>query len=243
MADQTERKIRLYELALENGRSASPFVWRIRYALAHKGLPFESEYLGFREIPSKFAGRFKTVPVIECGATMMAESWDIAEYLDQAYPDRPALFTSPAELAMVRFTDQWFTAEVLRKMFRIYILDVHDAAHPQDRPYFRESREKGFLRGRSLEDFTADRLSRLPALREALAPLRAHLAKFPFLGGAHPNFADYIVLGAFIWAGSVATVPMLQSDDSLRPYIERGLDLYDGLARDPRMKPLYESGC
>jgi hypothetical protein len=35
-------KVRLYELALANGRSASPFVWRIRYALAHKGIGFET---------------------------------------------------------------------------------------------------------------------------------------------------------------------------------------------------------
>ena len=231
-------KIKLYELALGNGRSASPFVWRIRFALAHKGLPFESEFLGFRDIPARFAGRFKTVPVIECGDVMMAESWDIAEYLDRAYPEQP-LFGSPAELSMVRLTDQWFTAEVMRKLFRIFLLDVHDAAHPLDQPYFRQSRENGFLRGRTLEDFTADRLSRLPALRESLAPLRAHLAKFPFLGGANPNFADYIVIGAFIWVGSVATVPPLQADDALLPYIERGLDLYGGLGRDPRMRPLY----
>ena len=234
-------KIKLYELALANGLSASPFVWRIRYALAHKGLLFESEHLGFRDIPARFGGRFKTVPVLECGGSMLAESWDIAEYLDQAYPDHPPLFTSPAELAMVRLTDQWFTAEVMRKMFRIYLLDVHDAAHPEDRAYFRNSREQGFLRGRTLEDFTADRTSRLPALREALAPLRAHLKQHPFLGGATPNFADYIVLGAFIWAGSVATLPVLQSDDALRPYIERGLDLYDGIAREARMPHLYTS--
>jgi glutathione S-transferase len=235
-----DKKIKLYELALANGRSASPFVWRIRYALAHKGLAFESETMGFREIPGRFAGRFKTVPVLECGDVMMAESWDIALYLDQAYPDHPALFSGPAELAMVRLFDHWFTAEVMRKMFRIYLLDVHDAAHPLDQPYFRESREKG-LRGRTLEDFTADRQSRLPALRESLMPLRTHLAKLAFLGGASPNFADYIALGAFVWAGSVATVPLLQADDPLRSYIERGLDLYDGLARDARMKPLYAS--
>jgi glutathione S-transferase len=240
MSNSSERNIRLYELALENGRSASPFVWRVRYALAHKGLTCDSEYLGFREIPDRFAGRFKTLPVIECGDTLMAESWDIAEWLDVAFPDHPPLFASPAELAMVRLTDQWFTAEVLRKLFRIYLLDVHDAAQPQDRPYFRESREKGFLRGRTLEDFTADRASRIPAMRDSLAPLRAHLQQFPYLGGAKPNFADYIVLGAMIWVGSVGTLPMLAHDDSLRPYIERGLDLYGGLARDPRMRSLYE---
>jgi hypothetical protein len=34
MTNDTERAIRLHELVLENGRSASPFVWRVRYALA-----------------------------------------------------------------------------------------------------------------------------------------------------------------------------------------------------------------
>jgi glutathione S-transferase len=240
MAANPAQRITLYELGLGNGRSASPFVWRTRYALAHKGLPFESELLGFREIPARFAGRFKTVPVIECGDVMVADSWDIAQYLDHAYPERPLLFTSPAELSMVRLTDQWFTAEIMRKLFRIYILDVHDAAHPLDQPYFRQSREGGLLRGHTLEDFTSDRLSRIPALRESLAPLRAHVAKFPFLGGATPNYADYIVLGGFIWAGSVATVPPLAADDALRPYLERGFDLYEGFGRDARMRPLFE---
>jgi glutathione S-transferase len=232
--------IRLYELALENGRSASPFVWRIRYALKHKGLPFESVYLGFREISACCAGRFKTVPILECGATAMAESWDIAQYLDAAFPTAPPLFANPAELALVRLMDEWFTWEVLRKMFRMYLLDVHNAARPEDRPYFRESRETLFLNGKTLEAYTADRVKYLPRLREAFNPLRSQLKRFPFMGGARPNYADYIVLGAFIWAASVGTVAMLAADDSLRAYVERGFDLYEGLARDPRMNSLFE---
>ena len=58
-------KIRLYELVLDNGRSASPYVWRIRYALAHKGLPCELVPVGFTEIPAIFGDRFKTLPVLE----------------------------------------------------------------------------------------------------------------------------------------------------------------------------------
>ena len=42
MSTSIGSKVRLYELALEDGRSASPFVWRIRYALAHKGISFET---------------------------------------------------------------------------------------------------------------------------------------------------------------------------------------------------------
>ena len=63
MGTPADAKVRLYELVLENGRSASPYVWRIRYALAHKGVPFESVPLGFTEIPKVFGGRFKTVPL------------------------------------------------------------------------------------------------------------------------------------------------------------------------------------
>jgi glutathione S-transferase len=234
-----EGKIRLYELVLDNGRSASPYVWRIRYALAHKGLPCEAVPVGFTEVSRILGGRFKTVPVIEHGDIAMAESWDIAEYLDRTFPDAPALFAAPAEFAMVRLTDTWFTVEVLRRMFGVYVLDVHNAARAEDRTYFRRSREE-YLKGAALEEFTADRASRLPALRDALVPLRVHLSRHPFLGGKAPNYADYIALGAFHWVASVSTLPLLASNDTLRPWIERGFDLYGGLGRDARMKSLFE---
>jgi glutathione S-transferase len=239
MTTSAAGKIRLHELVIENGRCASPYVWRVRYALAHKGLEFESVALGFTEIPAKFAGKFKTVPVLECDDTQMAESWDIVQHLDQRFPKRPALFSSPAELAVVRLTDSWFTAEVLRRLFRVYIKDVHDCARPADQPYFRASRES-YWKGETLESFTADRASVLPAVRTALNPLRTHLAKLPFVGGAAPNFADYIVLSTFQWVASVSTLPLLAADDSLRAYIDRGFDLYGGLGREAPLRPLFE---
>jgi glutathione S-transferase len=234
-----EGNVRLYELVLDNGRSASPYVWRIRYALAHKGLACEPVPVGFTEISRIENGRFKTVPIIQYGGTIMSESWDIAEHLDRAFPGSPPLFSSAAELAMVRLTDAWFTPEILRKMFFVYVLDIHNAARPEDRDYFRKTREAR-LKGATLEEFTADRASRLPALRDALSPLRAHLERYPFLGGSAPNYADYLALGAFLWVGGVATLPLLARDDTLRAWIDRGFDLYGGLGRDSRMKALFE---
>ncbi len=240
MDTPTDAKVRLHELVLENGRSASPYVWRIRYALAHKGVPFECAPIGFTEIPKVFDGRFKTVPVIEHGNTIMAESWDIADYLERAFPGQPPLFSGPAEHAMVRLMDTWFSAEILRRMFRLYVLDVHNAARPEDRPYFRQSRE-GYLKGTSLEEFTADRAAILPALRDALMPLRSQLSRYPFLGGTAPNYADYIALGAFHWVASVSTLPLLaHGDDTLRKWLDAGFELYGGLGLDSRMKPLFE---
>jgi glutathione S-transferase len=237
--NSAESRPRLYGLVIDNGLSISPYVWRIRYALAHKGLLCESVSLGFTEIARTFDGRFKTVPVIEHGEAMLAESWDIAEHLDQAFPGHPPLFAGPAEHAMVRLTDAWFSAEIMRKMFFLYVLDIHNAVRPEDRAYFRRSREER-LKGRTLEQATADRESRLPELRGALAPMRAHLSRFPYLGGAAPNYADYIALGAFLWVAGVGTLPLLARDDALRPWIDRGFDLYGGLGRDPRMHALFE---
>lgn len=231
--------LRLYELVLENGRSASPYVWRTRFALAHKGLVYESVPLGFSEIPATFGGRFKTVPVIGYRDEMLAESWDIAEYLDRTFPARP-LFCGPGELAMVKLFDNWLHSNILMRLFPVYVLDIHNAARAQDRSYFRESREK-WIRGVTLEQFTADREARLPEVRQAFDPLRAQLARYPFLGGATANYADYIALGALQWVASVSTLPLLASDDDvLRQWLERGLELYGGAGRDSRARPLFE---
>jgi glutathione S-transferase len=225
----------LYEIVLANGRSMSPFVWRVHYALAHKGLPVQTVALGFTEIASVCGGRFKTVPIIEDGTTAVCDSWDIVDYLERTYPARP-LFATPAEYASVRFFDAWFTTEVLRRMFGICALNIHDNARPEDRQYFRSSRETRLKT--TLESFVADREARLPQLREALTPLRQHLGRYPFIGGEAPSYADYIALGAFQWVASVSDLPLLAADDALAAWLNRGFDLYGGIGRDPRMKPL-----
>jgi len=229
----------LYELVLANGRSASPYVWRIRYALAHKDVEFESVPLGFTEIAATFGERFKTVPVLRDGAELLAESWDIALYLDRTRPHAP-LFAADSEVATTRLLDGWVSAEIMRRMFRIYVLDIHNAARCEDRSYFRESRERR-LQGRTLEEFTADRREQLPALREAFGPVRAQLKRTPFLGGTHPNYADYLVLGALQWVASVGTLPLFSSDDeTLRAWLERCQQLYRAFGPDPREQPLFE---
>lgn len=228
--------MRLYELILENGCSMSPYVWRTRLALAHKGLECESAPVGFIDIPGLHGGRFKTVPILEDGDELVGDSWIIADYLEKAYPERPALFTSPGERAMVRFFDGWFLREGLAALFGLYALDIHNAIRPADRAYFRASREPRL--GATLEDATADRADRLPGFRKAMQPIRGVLKEKPFLGGDTPNYADHIALAGFIWIASVNTLPPLEAGDPLLAWFERGLDLYDGLARDDRRRTL-----
>ncbi len=224
--------IRLYDLVAANGRALSPFVWRIKYALAHKGLSFKAVPVGFTDIPALCEGKYKTVPIIEDGATTVCDSWAIADYLDKTYA-LPPLFTSPQERAMTKFFDGWFGLEIMNRIFQINVADIHAHARPADQPYFRTSREAR-LGGKTLEQFVEGRGAKLPELRHALRPMRAALGSAPYLGGDTPNYADYIALGGFLWAGAICTIPLLAADDKLNDWLKRGFDLYDGIGHVER---------
>ena len=207
-ADERTPGVKLYELAFGNGMVASPYALRVRMALAYKSIPFESVPLGFTDIPKVLGPELKTVPVLEDRNGRRGESWEIVEYLEREYAKSPLLFAGPGERSLAHFFDSWFSVEILKRMFALYALDIYNAARPVDRAYFRASREARI--GQTLEAFTAGREARLPALREALGPLRWHLKRRPFIAGESPGYADFIALGGFVWAGSVSTLPLGQ---------------------------------
>src|SRR5439155_26991045 len=87
----SRENIRLYELVLENGISASPYMWRTRFALAHKGLACQPVPPGFTGIAAAFSGELRTVTVIADGEERLGDSWHIADDLERRDPARPAL--------------------------------------------------------------------------------------------------------------------------------------------------------
>ena len=218
---------RLFELVTEDGTPISPYAWRTRYALAHKKLDYAACGTGFSEIASVGPGTFKALPVLEDDGRWTGDSWAIASYLDQHYPDAPPLFSSPAELAAVRFFEKWLLVEIVTRLFRICVKDIHDRLRPDDRDYFRRSREARLKQ--TLEEAHAERERFVAPMREALQPMRLALREQPFIGGEAPSYADYVAIGAFIWGGAVATLPLLADDDPLLDWIRRSLRLHDGV--------------
>ena len=222
--------ITLYALCGQDDRRFSPFCWRTKYALAHKGLAFETVPVSFSAIKTIGDGSFKTVPVIEDNGTWVGDSWEIAKYLAKAYPDAPALFPSPEVEALCHFVETWQFSNVLRQAFPAYVHDIYLHVKEEDRTYFKESREKQ-LGGTKLESLVETREEKLPGLRSALFPLRMTLGNQRWLSGDTPGYADYLILSTFLWLGSVATLPVLEKDDPLLVWLEKGRDLYDGLGR------------
>jgi glutathione S-transferase len=229
--------ITLFDLVLASGCTISPFVWRTKYALKHKGFDIELVPNGFTGIKELTGGRSERLPVIVDDGQWVIDSWKIAEYLDAKYPDRPMLFAGDSMKVLTKFIDQWLWRTAIRVWIRCYILDYHDLSMPRDHAYVRESRER--ILGGRLEELQAGREERLPLVPPALEPLRVLLKETPWLGGSQPNYADYCILAVFLWAASVAKVPPLHDDDRLRDYIDRGFDLYGGLGRHPGMHALF----
>jgi glutathione S-transferase len=221
--------IELYDLAgADEDRRFSPFCWRTRLALAHKDLPVRTLPWRFTEKQRLAPTGQGKVPVLVDGERWVADSWAIANYLEDTYADRPSLFGGAAGRALSRFYNNWTDAVLQPGLIRFTLLDIWNHVAPEDKEYFRRSREERF--GTSLEAVVADRDDRLKGFRQSLAPLRLTLEAQPFLGGAEPLYADYIVFGAFQWVRCISDYALLAADDPVAAWRRRMLDLYGGLA-------------
>src|SRR6266702_2106617 len=195
--------ITMYDLAgVEAERRFSPFCWRAKMALAHKGLAVETVPWRFTEkdkLPQPNAGR---VPVIVDGARVVHDSTAIADYLEEHYPDRPSLFGGETGRGLARFVQNWTETVLQPGLIRLVLLDIYRHIGPEDQAYFRKDRETRF--GTTLQDFVS---------------------------GDAPAYPDYIVFGAFQWARAISDFELLAADDPVRAWRGRMLDLHDGLAR------------
>ena len=222
--------ILLYELVgADPARPFSPHCWKTALSLAHKGLPFEGVPTPFSAVPSVEDGFSKTIPVIRDGDKRVADSFDIAVYLDDIYPDRPSLFGGEGGKAAARFVERWSQTTLHPYLGAAVLVDIHDRLAPADQSYFRTSREPRY--GKRLEDVVADRDARLAGFRAALEPLRSMLSYQDFIGGAAPLYADYIVAGAFQWVRVMSPFAVLDAGDPVAAWFERCLDLHGGLMR------------
>jgi len=222
--------IRMYDLAgVEADRRFSPFCWRARMALAHKGLEVETVPWRFTEkdkLPAPNDGR---VPVIVDGDKVVHDSSAIADYLEERYADRPSLFPGAAARGLTKFVQNWTETVLQVGLIRLVLLDIYNHIGPKDQEYFRASREPRF--GTSLEDVVKDREAQLPAFRASLDPLRRTVERQQFVSGDAPAYADYVVFGAFQWARSISDFELVKSDDPIFAWRGRMLDLHGGLAR------------
>jgi glutathione S-transferase len=165
----------MYERVGFEGRRPSPFSWRVRYALTHKGLDVEYRPTRFADVETirRLSGQ-SLVPIIVDGSTVIHDSWDIATYLEDQYPDHPRLFGDAEARAGARFIHLWSNG-LLVALWRLIGADFIWCLAPEDRPYYREGQERTL--GETLEAACADRPRWLVRIEDACRPLERLLAE------------------------------------------------------------------
>ena len=226
----------LYDLAgADSAVRFSPFCWRTRMALAHKGLDVETVPWRFTEKDVIAFSGGGHVPVLIDADRVVSDSYAIALYLEEAYPGHPSLFGGEGGVALARFVNSFADTVVQPWIARLIVSDILAVLHERDRTYFRETREARFRR--PLEDVTADRTAAVSEFRAVLRPLRHCLQSQPFLGGPGPLYADFILFGGFQWARCTSRFELLVADDPVQHLVRRVLDLFRRL-RLGRAAPL-----
>ena len=199
--------ITLYDLVFDRDLRPSPFCWRTKLAMKHKGLAWRDEPMGF----------------IEKQKIAFADSTTIALHLEDTYPDRPLFPNDPAK-AYARFVNGWADTAINPLLFQLVIGDLVETVRPQDRAYIVESRGKR-LGTTDFAAFQRNAREKGPAaLRAALEPARRVLKEQPFLSGSTPAYADHILYGSLLWPHTISPdYELLDKDDAVYAWRDRML--------------------
>ena len=220
--------ITLYDLAFDKDLRPSPFCWRAKLALKHKGLAWRDEPCGFTDKQKIAFAQSQTYPVIHDATHVVKDSWAIVQHLDAAYPDKPLM----PDRSYAYFVNSWADTAVNVAIFPIIVDDLIDRVRPVDKDYIVESRGKR-LGTTDFAGFQAKaREKGVAAFRAALEPARRVLKEQKFLSGAVPAYPDYILLGSFLWPRTLSPLELLEKDDAVYGWRERMLDQFDGFARN-----------
>lgn len=206
----------------------SPYAWRAKLCLLHKGIDFEEIPIRFLEKDRIAHAAPTTIPVIDDGDTTVVDSFEIAKYLEQAYPN-PTLFGGDVAAAQAPLLNRWIDTTLVIGIVQLVLMDIYHALDEENKVYFRESREKRF--GMTLEQVVIGRDEKRAGFQKSLAPLRLPLETSPFLSGEAPHWLDYAVFGTFMWPHIISDYPLLEENDPLFDWRERMFDLFDGAPR------------
>ncbi|CAO3638070.1 unnamed protein product [Cunninghamella blakesleeana] len=192
-------KIQLYDLTLDTENELwSPNTLKTRIALNFKGLPYDTHWLTFFQVHETIPeitnnGKRPTVPVIVDGEKIVQDSWEIAKYLDEAYPNTPKLFHDDEGANFLLY--QYLNHNLLTNIFKLCILKIHRKCPDQaTRDWFREDRERLFKV--TLEEFAGPEVDNIKAIKDGLKIINITLKTYSYLNGNKAGFAD-VTLAAY----------------------------------------------
>ncbi len=218
--------MKLYELVgRDKTKGFSPFVWRIKMALAHKGLDYELVPLHFTEIKDALSfADSKTVPVLVDGDHAVSDSWDIACYLEDRYPGKPSLFNDRPAAKLFHYQ---LAQTLLMPLFRTIVADIFKVIDDQDKEYFRATREPRIKC--TIEQAGEDLEESLMIFKGNLWPYSQFFKSDDYIGGDNPVYQDYALYGMFLWARATSSKKIVDDEDPIANWIMRMDQCFGGI--------------
>ncbi|KAA1474761.1 hypothetical protein DENSPDRAFT_883040 [Dentipellis sp. KUC8613] len=197
------------------GRAWTPNPWKARLALNAKGIPYRTvwvEYLDIAGLCKRIGaqhtevhadGHYYTLPVLRDPNTGVAvsDSFNIARYLDETYPDTIRLIPDGTAAFQTMFACV-ATEKVMIPMLKTFIEKIVDRLSPESSVYFRRTREETF--GAKLEEIAPKgpvRDSVWQEMLDGLSQISGWMkeSKGAFAMGETPSFADLVLLALLHW--------------------------------------------
>lgn len=227
--------ITLYELAAKNPKLVfSPYCWRTRMSLLHKGLEFDAKPWFFADKSGTAETGYDRVPVINHDGKWVTDSLKITEYLDKEFPDRPLLISGEEGYASVQLVTS-FCNTLFPALIPIAVFQVHQILDSESQTYFKESRESLF--GKTLENINCDPETGKANLSQALSPFDSTLDSVRFFGGEQPSYADYVLFGMLKWVDVVSHYDPIDRASNVGEWFQRIDNLYDKhAANSPKVR-------
>ena len=210
--------ITLYDLAFEDDRRPSPYCWRAKFALAHKGLDCTDVPMGFTEKEKIAFAHSKTVPVIKDGEKPVKDSWAIAVYLDEMYPDNGccsrARWAVPTRASSTAGPTSWCNGAI----FPMVVGDLYDRVRPEDKEYIARVARRA-VGHEGLHRLSRPRRGRRDWRRSVPRSNRraGRCASRNSCPAAEAAYPDYILAGTFMWPRTISPLELLEATTRSTP--------------------------
>ncbi|KAH7909189.1 hypothetical protein BJ138DRAFT_1155859, partial [Hygrophoropsis aurantiaca] len=198
-----------------SGSAWSPNTWKTRFSLNIKRVAYRTEWIEYCDIEAlalkigaiptdvKPDGKpLYTLPIIQDPNTgkVIADSFAIAEYLDETYPNAPTLFPRGSKALFAAFEGGIVNA--LGPIGRLQLALICPLLNGPSEKYYRPSREAMF--GMKIEEFSPigeKRDGDLAKFKASLASVYEWLAKSngEYVMDDTVSYADAILNGWLIW--------------------------------------------
>ena len=219
-----------FDLISADGRGLSPWCWHAKMAVAHKGLDVEMKSLSFTQKGQVIDAGGKSFPcMVEDNGTVSDDSKIITDRLEDLVPE-PSLFPGGmASRTAYDFMHNYIQTMIFPNIAKMVVADIPNVLAGDDKAYFIESREARF--GKTLAEVSANRDEVRETFQKQLEPFRKAMAKTGWISGDAPAMADYLLFGALQWARVCSPYKIINDDDVIAAWMEKMLDLFDGLGR------------